>query len=81
MFEAHTDWAERPCWYVVAHHRTRRAWLAGPYRTAAEAEAVLPGAVLWAYKRSGDERAGHYSYAVHEHFDGGTRSILGEVAP
>ncbi len=81
MFSGHADWAKRPCWYVVATHGGRRAWPAGPYRTAAEAEAVLPGAVNWAYKRSGDEQADRYRYAVHGHFDGGTRSILGEVAP
>ena len=80
MFSAHTDWAERPCWYVVAYDGNRRAWLAGPYRTATEAEAVLPGAVRWATECSGDGWAERYRYAVHEHFDGGTRSILGEVA-
>ena len=81
MFSLHTDWAERPCFYVIAYHGNRRAWLAGPYTTEAEARAVLPQARQWAQTRSGDARAGDYDYDVYQHHHGHTRSILGILRP
>lgn len=81
MFERQAGWLDRPCHYVMAHDGFRRAWPAGPYRTAAEAQAVLPEATEWAPRDSGDEGADRYAYAVYEHHDGWTRSVLGEVGP
>lgn len=79
LFEHQTVWTEGPCFYVVALHRFRRAWLAGPYPTQAAAEAVLPRAVSWATDASGDPRAADYDYRVYQHSCGTVRSILGEM--
>ncbi len=81
MFEKHTGWTEAECFYVIAFQGNRRAWLAGPYRTRAKAEDVLPRAVRWALTQSDDSDAATYTYRVAQHHDGEVRSILGEVQP
>ena len=81
MFEIQTQWTEAECHYVIATHRFRRAWLAGPYRTCAEAEDVLDKAVRWARMQSGDPDAAIYDYHVTPHFNGHQRTILGEIQP
>lgn len=81
MFDQHTEWTQRPCHYVVASHYYNRAWLAGPYRTAGEAEAVLSKAESWAIKHGLDKNASQYRYAVYEHRNGQIHSILGELSP
>jgi hypothetical protein len=81
MFDEHTQWAERPCYYVIAFQGFRRAWLAGPYRARAEADTVLPRVISWATSESGDTEAANYTYQVVEHHNGETRSILGEWQP
>jgi hypothetical protein len=79
MFDEHTQWTERPCSYVIAFQGFQRAWLAGPYRTRAEADTVLPHVISWATSKSGDAEATRYTYQVVEHDNGEARSILGEV--
>ncbi len=81
MFHEQTQWTERPCYYVNAFQGFRRAWLAGPYRTRAEADTVLPRVISWATSESGDAEAANYTYQVIEHHSGDTRSILGEWQP
>ena len=81
LFEKHTEWTESICYYVVAFHGFRRAWLAGPYRTHAEADSVFHRAVRWAVRQSGDVEAMHYVYQVVQHHNGHDRSILGEIQP
>ena len=79
MFDEHTQWTERPCYYVIACHHFRRAWLAGPFQTRAEADTMLPHVVSWATSASRDPEAGSYNYQVTEHYNGEVRSILGEL--
>ncbi|MBX9581869.1 MAG: hypothetical protein K2X87_16315 [Gemmataceae bacterium] len=70
LFPAFTDWTAATCYYVAAFHHVRMALLAGPYRTRAEAERVLPAAQEWAARSGRDPAAGDYEYAVHEAWDG-----------
>lgn len=81
MFDQIAQWMHRPCHYVVATHGFRRAWLAGPYARAAEAEAVLTPVKRWAESESGEPNAGSYSYVVMEYHDGSMASVLGQVHP
>jgi len=79
MFAEHNDWIDTTCYYVAAIHRMRMALLAGPYRTQAEAEVVLPVAEDWALHASGDPAARSYRYTVFTAHCGHNRSILGEM--
>jgi hypothetical protein len=79
MLDKQTQWTENPCYYVIAFQAFRRAWLAGPYRTRAEADTVLPHVVSWATSQSGDTEATNYTYRVDQYHHGGVRSILGEL--
>jgi hypothetical protein len=81
LFPDHTDWTEGACHYVAAFHRTRMALIAGPYRTAAEAERAMTAAQEWAVRSGGDPAAADYEYAVHQAWSGHARSILGEWEP
>ena len=81
MFATHTDWMESTCHYAAAFSGFRYRLLAGPYRTEAEATAVLDFARDWALHASGDTAATTYRYAVYAAFDGHCRSILGEIKP
>jgi hypothetical protein len=81
LFEKHTGWTDAECFYVVAFKGYRRAWLAGPYATRSLAEDVLPQAMQWAIRDSGDTQAVNYQYRVAQHHHGHDRSILGEIQP
>jgi hypothetical protein len=81
LFPSYLDWTESTCYYVAAIHGVSRAFLAGPYRTFAEAEAALPHSRRWALKTSGDAAAASYDYRVQAMHTGHDRSILGELAP
>jgi hypothetical protein len=81
MFDKHTDWTDSTCYYAAAFHRMHYRLLAGPYRTFAEAEALLPFAQDWALQASGDPAASSYRYAVFTSVHGHYRSILGELKP
>jgi hypothetical protein len=81
LFEQHTFWTDDECFYVVAFHGNRRAWLAGPYATRGKAEEVLPRAKRWAIRDSEDKEAVKYHYRVAQHYNGHDRSILGEIEP
>ena len=81
MFDRQTAWTTLPCYCVMPYCTIRRAWLAGPYPTAAAAHEVVPRARRWALRQSGDAQAASYRYEVYQHFDGETRSILGELLP
>jgi hypothetical protein len=81
MFDDYTKWTEAECFYVVAIHGFQRAWLAGPYKTRAEAEKVQHRAMVWALTESGDPEAVKYNYGVAKYHHGGIRSILGEIQP
>lgn len=78
LFPHHLDWTETTCFYAAATHGFRQALLAGPYPTAAAAEAALPAARQWALSDSGDPDAGIYTYRVLRMDTGHGRSILGE---
>jgi hypothetical protein len=81
MFDNQTKWTETECFYVIASKGFHRAWIAGPYRTQSQADAVLPRAIRWAVRQSGDCDAQHYTYRVASHYNGEVRSILGEIEP
>jgi hypothetical protein len=81
LFEKQTSWTDGDCYYVAALSGFRKAWLAGPYPTRGMAEDVLPRAVRWALRESGDELADRYEYRVLQHHHGHDRSILGEIQP
>ncbi len=78
MFDEHTQWTQRPCYYVIAFQGFQRAWLAGPYRTRAEADTLLPRVAAWATSSRRDADATNYDYRVAQHDNGQVRSILGE---
>jgi hypothetical protein len=81
MFDNHTQWTETECFYVIAFKGNHRACIAGPYRTRSQADAVLPRAIRWAVRQSGDRNAADYTYRVAQHYNGHDRSILGEIQP
>jgi hypothetical protein len=81
MFDNHTLWTESPCYYVMAFSRMRRAWLAGPYPTASDAQKVLPHVRQWALQQSGDPKSASYRYSVIRHYNGNTHAILGALTP
>jgi hypothetical protein len=78
MFAKYTDWTQYPCYYVIAFKGNRRAYLAGPYRTAADADRAFHHVTAWALTRSGDKEAKSYHYRVSQEYTGETRGILGE---
>ena len=80
MFATQTGWTDQPCYYAIATFGIRRAWLAGPFPTLAEADAVLPRAQRWALRESGDRFAAVYSYEVLRHYNGHQHSILGRLS-
>ena len=77
MFATQTGWTDQPCYYAIATFGIRRAWLAGPFPTHAEADDVLPRARRWALRESGDRHAAVYTYEVLRHYNGHQHSILG----
>lgn len=79
LFPNHLDWTEDTCHYVAAIDGFRQALIAGPYRTAAEANSVLNIAQDWALHASGDPKAADYHYRVLSANTGHQRSILGEL--
>jgi hypothetical protein len=81
MFHNHTKWTEAECFYVISLKGNHRAWIAGPYRTRSQADAVLPRAIRWAMTQSGDSDAPSYTYRVAQYHNGDVRSILGEIQP
>jgi hypothetical protein len=81
MFDTYTEWNDSTCYYAAAFHGMHYRLLAGPYRTQAEAEAILPFAQDWALRASGDPAASSYRYAVFTSVHGHSRSILGEMKP
>jgi hypothetical protein len=81
MFDTHTGWNDSTCYYAAAFHRMHYRLLAGPYRTFAEADALLPFAQDWALHASSDPAASSYRYAVFTSVHGQDRSILGELKP
>lgn len=81
MFEKHVKWIKSECYYIVAFKSNARSWIAGPYPTRSQAEGVLPRAIHWAMWQSGDSDAPTYTYCVTRHYNGETRSILGEIQP
>jgi hypothetical protein len=81
MFATHTNWTESTCYYAAASHGNHYRLLAGPYRTEAEATAVLPFVQDWAMNASRDPAAPSYRYTVFTSYDGHSHSILGELKP
>lgn len=82
MFKEHTEWMEKPCYYVTAVDGiTRITLLAGPYRSQDAAAAVFESAQRWAIDCSGDPRADSYTYGVGQAHNGYHLSILGIVDP
>jgi hypothetical protein len=81
MFDTHTEWNDSTCYYAAAFHGMHYRLLTGPFRTQAEAEALLPFAQDWALRASGDPAASSYRYDVFTSVHGHSRSILGEMKP
>ena len=52
MFDTYTEWNDSTCYYAAAFHHMHYRLLSGPFRTQAEAEAILPFAQEWALRAS-----------------------------
>lgn len=81
LFSEHTAWTAYPCYYIIAFKGNYRAFLAGPYKTAAQADRAFQHVTAWALTKSGDKEAKNYHYRVSQEYTGETRSILGEWQP